>query len=392
MIMMQKQPLYLEKRPSFKAGSQFVPTKTAIRDFLPPPISGKRDDRFKRPSFKRDSPLPRGVKSIAQIERLKTRQQGIKVRLGDATLGKIKVKKRDRLGAVILDAAGQPVFEEVELNFGLLAEMLQGTFKTNMEKLDELAVAIQTGAAASSADVTALGVGLARVLSEQANIARMTQAQLDMVTRSLQLLGISRDPVQAGIQDLIDGRFVTATGWEAAGGRNKGPIIMFLIANVRDIPRLSPNRPVFGRSGAHLQLISIFQQMSTGKVLDLIDKRMYNTVQQARSGAQPAPVFPRFDVPSASSRAVALRGDPGISLEEEDEAGILRTISSIPASLFTRQEGETDIDRLSRSTRAEEAASAAATASQLVPFDSTRTADQLRQQILGSSATTAADF
>lgn len=381
----------LEKRPSFKTGTQFVPTRSAIRVSLPPPISGRRDDRFTRPSFKRSDPKPRGLKSIEQIERLKTKQEGIKIRLGESTLGDIKIKKKDRLGNIILDAAGLPVFETVKLNFGLLAQMFEGSFKQNMDKLQELATAIETGATSSTADINALTVSISRLLRNQETIASMTETQLKFITRSLQLLGISRDPEQAGIQDLVDKRFVTNAGWERAGGRNKGPIIMFLLANVSDKPRLSPNRPIFGRSGDPIQLISIFAGMAdthrpSPLVMDLIDKTMHNSLRAARISASAAPdipisVFPLDPRPSPLS---------GVSLEEEDEFGALSFLPSVPDPIVSRDESV--IARLSRETLRAEAVERAAREGALVPFDARAPISTIRSGILAAAAITKEDL
>lgn len=352
------------RRPSFKIGTQLKMQKPAIRDFLPRPISTKRDDRFMRPAFTKSSPVPRGLKSIAEIERLKVKQEGIKVRLGDASLGKIKVKKRDRLGNVILDATGQPVFEEVVLNFGLLAQMLEGSFRENMERLEELATAIRTGTTKSQADRDAFTVAFAQIIGKQENVARLTATQLDFITRSLQLLGIARDPVAAGLQDLVRGRFVTNDTWERRDGRNKGPIILFLIANVRDNPRLSPNRPIFGKPNRFsgevqpIQLISIFTLMSGSSrkdpaVIDLIDKTIHNTLREAIARASLAPVGT-----APFTTAVSLPVDPlgahrvsGVSIEEEDEKGVFRVVGALdPRDLaaLPRLEGESTIARLAR--------------------------------------------
>lgn len=342
------------RRPSFKTGTQFKPSRPAIRDFLPKPAPTKRDTRFDRPAFIKSSPTPRGLKSIADIERLKTKQEGIKVRLGDASLGKIKIKKRDKLGKVITDAAGQPVFEEVTLNFGLLAQILEGSFAQNMEKLKELATAIRTGATTSQADRDAFTIAIARIMSTQENVARLSATQLDFITRSLQLLGISKDPMQAGIRDLVDGRFVTEFTWTAGDGRNIGPIILFLIANVRENPLLTPGKPIIGRNGRAVKIAGLFPVMAGSSrqdplVIDLIGKQLYNTLQQAREGS---PVRPAGFAPFGTEVGLPLVAQrPAIQGEFEDSQGAFRIVGALDPAAFVlpRAEGEESmLERLAR--------------------------------------------
>lgn len=291
------------ERPRFRLGEKFVPILQPIKPSLPVKVR-KRDPegRIRRPAFMKEGPKARALETIEEIQKLRTRQLGIKVRLGDEKLGKIKVKKRDADGNVILDDQGNPVFEERDISLSSLAEIMQESATDNIARLDVITTSIAAGASVSKRERDEITVRLIAIASDVEDLSRFTSTQFAILGRAISAAGIPSNPVAAGITNLVDGRFITRAGWEADGGANKATILLFLMANVREKPGLSIERPVFGISGNTNTISTILSTMSGTRrgiptpVLDVVDKIIYRTLPEARANVG-VPSVPGFVAP-----------------------------------------------------------------------------------------------
>ncbi len=280
----------LPKRPAFRIGEQIVPLLQPSRPQLPEPPR-KVSTRIIRPSFKLRGPKPRALKTISGIEALRVKQEGIKVRLGDKQLGKIRVQKKDAAGNLVFDLQGQPVMEEVPVNFGLLAEIMQGGMKGALAKIAELEVLIRSGGAAAALARGQLMTALIILLSRDENLAEASAQDFEALSRATRTALVPSDPREARIADLVDGRFVTLDTWSSRGGENQGFIHSFLLANFAENPRLRADRPVIGVGGHPITFRSVGDAIRGrregrgSKVLDLVSKQMFTDLADARAFA-----------------------------------------------------------------------------------------------------------
>lgn len=282
-------------RPSFKHGSILVANPNADKSF---PISRRRPSPqavFNRPSFKLTGPTPRASKSLDEIEALLTKQQGIKVRIGDSKIGKIKVIKRDARGQPILDAAGNPITVERDFNFGLLAELVQSSNTDNITRLREINATLATGAASITETKDEIVLTLGQILSNIDNLRTITNSQFRTLATSLSKLNIPDDPSAAGVSDLVDGRFADPRSWNAGDGANSGAILLFLMSKAKDDPLLSTAKPILGLSGLPMKITSLINNMEKTSenvpepTIDLIGMRLFRSLAQAQSTVELEP-------------------------------------------------------------------------------------------------------
>lgn len=304
-------------RPSFKQGEVFKPIVSPIKPSFPVSIRNKDlRGRLRRPNFRLTAPQPKHFKSIDQIEALKVKQEGIKIRLSDKQLGTVKVPKRDGDGNIIKDSSGNVIMEEKNVDFGTLTQILTGALDTRFEALTALVTDVREKAGRHDAvavrERATLAAGMMGILGKVESIERLTSQQLQFITQSLALLGIARDPVAAGLQGLVDDRFITRSVWDADDGSIRGAIVMFLLANI-EFP-MTASRPILGLSGNPIAIQSLFVNMSgqaTRRVLDLVGKRIHPGLADAKS-------------------FVGLRpGAPEVVLEEEEEEGRFNILTPI---------------------------------------------------------------
>lgn len=305
------------KRNNFKSGTILQPKPNASTHM---PMKKRGLDPqgvLRRPSFKRTGPSPRKSKTIQEIQDLRTKQEGVKIRFGDSKIGKLKVIKRDAHGQPILNAAGQPVTEEKDFNFGLLAELVQGSSTDNITKLGNLDTLIRSGATASSAERNNIAIILGQILSNIDNLKNINNNQFRTIASAIAQLNIPNDPVLANIPGLVDRRFITDDTWKAGGGENKGIILMFLISNAQFSLLLTASRPIFGLNGNPMQISSIDGTMSRTTArnpqptMDLIAKRIYPSLQDAR-------------------RAVGITTGATVEVEEEKKAAPVTSTALVP--------------------------------------------------------------
>ena len=269
----------LAERPRFHLGERFVPESYSVPNFPTKKRLLDIEGRLRRPSFHLSAPTPRKKKSIAAIQAMRTKQQGIKVRFGDSKTGKIKVKKRDREGNVILDDEGNPIYEEKEFNFGLLASILEGTSADNISKLSELTTKIDAGEVSAVAGRGDLKLMLKQILRKT---EEYNQEQMNTIGRAIDLLPISRDPSSLGLS-LKDNRFVDSETWFGGGGSNIGEILMFLIKNSDTEELLSKRLPVFGVSERAIEIKTLISGMNDNPewVIDLEGQQVFPTMAHA---------------------------------------------------------------------------------------------------------------
>ena len=270
----------LAERPRFHLGERFVPESYSVPNFPTKKRLLDIEGRLRRPSFHLSAPTPRKKKSIAAIQAMRTKQQGIKVRFGDSKTGKIKVKKRDKEGNVILDDEGNPIYEEKDFNFGLLASILEGTSADNISKLSELTTKIDAGEVSAVAGRGDLELILNRILGNVDTVRDMTEEGFRAVERAVDLLPISRDPASLGLR-LKDDRFVTNEIWSGGGGSNRGLIIAFLIKNSDKYSRLSRDRFVFGIGTNPIEINSFVTGMKDNPdwVIDLKEQKIFRSLE-----------------------------------------------------------------------------------------------------------------
>ncbi len=343
-------------RPAFRSGVKFKPLIQPIKPSLPQRRRVlDKDGRLRRPSFKLAGPKPRALGTIASIEAMRVKQEGIKVRLGEKLLGKVRVKRRDNQGNIILDEEGNPIFEEVPFNFGLLQEIFRGTLQENIDKSTALANLLRSGASKDPlGDRTELSVRLTAALDRD-NILDLSTADLDAIGRDVQELKISNDPViELGEIPLVDDRFVTNDQFQRD---NIGPILLFLLANSIDNPNLTFSRPLLSDIGVPLALRQIDNRMARGGVMDLIGRRLYPSLDDARR---------ELDIPNPQAEVIGQKaevkqpdGDPvplpiGQRVIVQDPEAIIReegpalTPEQMVDAGFTTDQIEAEFDRQER--------------------------------------------
>jgi hypothetical protein len=283
-----------DARPRFLIGERKKPILQAVKPSLPEP-QPTRPVRMMRRSLKKAAPRARAAKTIEEIQKERTRRFGVKVRIGDVP-GKVRVKKRDARGNVILDAQGQPIFEEKPVDLNVLANILSSGTDENISKLDQISSAIAAGQAISQQDAQNMIIRLMQVLSDMEALKNLTATQFAVIGQALSAAGIPDNPVQAGITNIIDGRFITVSGWKADGGNNRTNILLFLMGRASDVPGLSSEKPVFGIRIIHgelqpvqvARLIVLMSGEDRGipfPVLDLEARRIFRSLPEARVAA-----------------------------------------------------------------------------------------------------------
>ena len=309
----------LPRRPAFRIGEQFVPLLQPIKPQIPLPPK-KFPDRFFRPNFRLRGPKPRALQTIQSVEKLRVKQEGIKVRFDDKTLGKIPVVKLDAEGNPVLDSSGQPILEEQKVNLGALAQLLQGDVRNAISKIEALDRRVRSGATGASLARQTLMTSIVAILSRITNLENIGAREMESISRAISSVGAPSVPSEARISNLVDDRFVTSDTWFSDGGVNVGLINLFLLANFSENPRLSSSKPVIGVSGRPIGLRAVSEAIRgregrPPKVLDLVSKRMFQHLDEALDFARATELktpefesgFPSFVTPGASGPSPELR-------------------------------------------------------------------------------------
>ncbi len=286
--------VFAHRTPAFILGEQFPALLQPVAPKPPRPPQPNIPTRIMQPSFKLTAPAPSRVSSIDEIEALRVKQEGIKVRLGESTLGEIEVPKRDARGVVVRDADGNVVMVKRKVNLATLAKVLQSSLQENIQRVETLGTSLRAGAVA---DKDELMLALAQIMRSQANVEQLTASQLGGVARGAAAARIPRDPAAAGIRGLVQGRFATKTAWERAdGGTNAAIIRLYLLAHVQSHRGLTPVSPVFGLAGRPVKFDTLDTSLrNRDAVLDMVTQTLWPSLEAARVEATRAGV--RGDAP-----------------------------------------------------------------------------------------------
>lgn len=286
--------LKFSERPRFRLGEKFVPILQPIKPSLPVKVRKRDPDgRIKRPAFMKRGPKPRALQTISGVQALRNRQLGIKVRLGDEKLGKIKVKKRDADGNVILDEEGNPVMEERTVSLSSLAELFSDSVEDNIDKLGLIVGRIQSGIDTSVNQFSQLKTILFSVTSQiaSAGAPQPTDAESETIAAAAALAGFGPDPTET-VPALIEGRFTDRDGWVT--DRNKQEVISHLEANASSHLRLSARTPIFSVNGRPILISTLdaFMNGNPNAIIDLLDQRVFENIHDARTSIGSAPPDP----------------------------------------------------------------------------------------------------
>lgn len=306
------------KRPAFLVGTKFQqllsPTKP---DFPMQKRALDREGRLRRKSFKLTGPVARPTKTIQEIERLKTKQQGIKIRLGPGQFGKVRVAKRDAEGNVIKDEEGQIIYELKEFNLSIATLPLQ-------DRLDILQDALLTGI---TGKLDGIGLTLATILGSSEDVRDLSGDNLRLLQ---QVLGAAREPREAGevrspiinpwdedsFSDIPDQRFITKEMWQNNDGDIQTRVYAFILkpGATAFAPQLDAKNPIFGigAMGGTIKFNAINTEMGKGNVvLDLGRRKIFRNMEKAREGAGERV---EIDVRSAATTSAA-----AAAVDEEDD-------------------------------------------------------------------------
>ncbi len=319
------------KRPAFVVGTRF---KTILNPVMPDfPIQKRALDvegRLRRRSFKLTGPAPRPSTSIQEIEDLKTRQQGIKVRLGPGQFGKVRVAKRDRDGNVIKDEEGNIVYELKEFDLSMATLPLQ-------DRLELLQDALLTGIGERMNDVSIL---LASILGSDADVKKLTGRNLKMLSQVVDDASVASGEASAEIlnpaddfPDIIEGRFITKKMWKDNNNNLTTRVRTWLLRrgawNIS--PQLSQENPLFGSGTGRFGLRNTISvgaldsQMGIGNVvMDLEGRRLFKDMATAREEAGERAASDAF----ASQRRSAAADDDESKHDDADPTAAQATVVS----------------------------------------------------------------
>lgn len=304
------------KRPAFVAGTMFKQVLQPTRpDFPVQARALDKDGRLRRKNFRLSGPVPRPAKTIQEIEALKTKQQGIKFRLGPGQFGKVRVAKRDAKGEVIKDEEGNIIYEMKEFNLSMATLPLQ-------DRIELLQESLSTGI---RGDLNNIGILLASILGSNEDVKNLTSSNLRVLQQVLR-----RDPEGAPLgegkveivnpwdtqdfDDLPSKRFITRDMWNTNDANLKTRVRAFLLQGTSFASQLSPDTPVFGTTGNTIDFDAIGQQINIAKfgdrVLDLGTRRIFRNQEEADEEAGEAI---ELDVAEVS------RSSAAVSAAEEEE-------------------------------------------------------------------------
>ena len=272
------------ERPSYRAGT----TKTVpVNVPMPQKIRGGIGNRnITRINFTAPAVRPRDPVDFKKLDAVNLTQFGSKVQLSDKTINDLLrvsvpdpqdfawIAEKNRLTAMGDPSKpfGRPQRTiQKRINFG------QATLGFN-EGLSAIRQAVDAGRATSMADRAQLGVQVAAILSNFADLKKMTERQLRDMTLAVSKLKIPRNWKSAGFEHRL------WTGNEFPS--EKGPIIMYLLSNIPE--GLTASQPIASFNEGDgvfrpVSLLKVFQMNSAPKrVLDL-EKRQLIPVAMAKS-------------------------------------------------------------------------------------------------------------
>ena len=269
------------KRPAFTAGTKFRQLLSPTRpDFPVQKRALDKEGRLRRKSFRLTGPTARPAKTIEEIEALKTKQQGIKIRLGPGQFGKVRVAKRDADGKVIKDEEGQIIYELKEFNLTMATLPLQ-------DRLELLQDALLTGI---TLPMNNIGILLASILGSSDDVKNLTSANLRLLQRVLTgAREAGGEPIVPNpwdsetFADLPQQRFVTKSMWNTNDANLQQRVLSFLLSGTAFSPSLTGDEPVFGTSGRTIKLAAVGQQLNIGddRVLDLGSRKIFKDQETA---------------------------------------------------------------------------------------------------------------
>jgi hypothetical protein len=320
------------KRPSFRIGTKF---KTILSPVAPDfPVQKRaldREGRMRRKAFKLTGPTPRSAKTIEEIEALKTRQQGIKIRLGPGQFGKVRVAKRDAQGNIVKDDQGQIIYELKEFNLSMATLPLQ-------DRLELLQDALLAGI---KTPLNNIGIILASIFGSTDDVKNLTSANLRLLKQVLvgarEATGEPEiiNPWDTDIfPDLPSERFVTAEAWRQNENNLQTRVQTFLLDGTAFNSNLDEIRPVFGIRRTPIEFTAINSQINItrdgDRVLDLGSRRLFKNQEQADAEAgEPAEIdFRRAERSSAAEELDDEKDelDPTAAGETEISQAITRSL------------------------------------------------------------------
>ena len=149
---------------------------------------------------------------------------------------------------------------------------------------------IDSGAVESKSNQDDLTAILISILTNTGDLKDMSTTQLGIITRALDLLPVSNDPRSIGIP-LISDRFITGKTMFGGEGLNIGLVLMFLIANSKNNPSLSPSNPIFGIRGNPISIRSFLTNTRQNYIIDLMELRIYRNINAASEATGIVPKY-----------------------------------------------------------------------------------------------------
>lgn len=274
------------KRPAFRSGTIFSPKLSPVKpDFPVQKRALDRDGRLRRKSFKLTGPSPRISKTIEEIEALKTKQQGIKFRLGPGQFGEVRVAKRDKDGKLMRDEEGNIIFELKEFDLSMVSLPLQ-------DRLELLQDSLLKGLVGNMNNI---GLILASIFRNSEDVKNLSSSNLRMLHQILtkadsrgrslgEELPASLHPWDdTAFSDILEQRFITKDIWNDPSSGMKEKVSAFLLKNIGINPKLTAIKPLFGVGEKAMALASLDSQINVGndKVFDLGSRRLFRDQAEA---------------------------------------------------------------------------------------------------------------
>jgi len=194
----------------------------------------------------------------------------LKIQIDDPTDVKWIAEKNRRLraGETLEQIKLFPPFGRPQRKISKMTNL--GQINLNLDdKIEQLSQAVNQGLATSVQERGKIALQLANIVGEIKNIEQLTPAQIQMIEKTADKLGIS-DKWQTQFRDL--GRIINSDTFNA----NKGPISLFLLSNIP--ANRSLNEPLLNvrDNGGYrpVALLKAFQMRSDKRYLDLEDRTL----------------------------------------------------------------------------------------------------------------------
>lgn len=296
------QRVTIGRRPAFKLGERFLAPDRPSDLPLPKP-KVKQLERIQRPGLKLAPPKQRTFLAKREFEAERVKREGIKVAFGERTLQEILGDEisvpapPNPDGTPQLDSAGNPLMVKRRAN-------LEDLRASTVEKLVIIENMISRGAESQEDGKRQI---IALILSIR-DLESLSAGVLSSVRKTLDRIGVERDPVASGIKDIPGGRLVNNEFWRAPG--NSNVLVTYLLGTLKDVSdQLTPERPVFGIQGAPILLSTLRNALGRGNILNLVTHTMHRTLTDAFEALPP-------DV-AAQEMKEALEAPIPLVLEEE---------------------------------------------------------------------------